>query len=409
MDVKPAAQNPMKMTEIGEIPEDWELRSIEGLANIRTGSKNTQDNIRDGQYPFFVRSQVQERIDSYSYDCEAVLTAGDGVGTGKIFHYIEGKFDAHQRVYVLTDFDESIDGYYFFLQFRANFLGRIERMTAKSSVDSVRREMIAEMKILLPSREEQKAIAEALSDADDYIRGLEKLVDKKRAIKQGAMQELLTGRRRLPGCAKSGNMKMTEIGEIPEDWECINLGRIFDVARRQVNPLASPEAIFQHFSLPAFDEFGEPQYEAGKSIQSNKFAVPNGAILVSKLNPRISRVWLVKEVEELAVCSTEFMALTCAQELVRRFAYQLLQSFIVKDFMTANASGTTGSHQRIDPSLFLQCEVSIPSSLEEQKAIAEVLSNMDDEIATLETQLDKAKQIKQAMMQELLTGRIRLI
>ena len=139
-----------KKTEVGIIPIDWALEEIQNVAEITTGSKNTQDRIQDGFYPFFVRSQTVERINSYSFDGEAVLTTGDGVGTGKVFHYINGKFDFHQRVYKISDFSERLIGYFFFLCFSQNFFNRIMQMTAKSSVDSVRREMIAKMVIPLP-------------------------------------------------------------------------------------------------------------------------------------------------------------------------------------------------------------------------------------------------------------------
>ena len=106
-----------KPTEAGMIPADWNLDFVENFANIATGAKNTQDRIEDGEYPFFVRSHTIERINSYSYDGEAVLTAGDGVGTGKVFHYINGRFDVHQRVYRISQFDEGVDGYFFYLYF----------------------------------------------------------------------------------------------------------------------------------------------------------------------------------------------------------------------------------------------------------------------------------------------------
>ncbi len=187
-----------KQTEVGVIPEDWDLDYIENLAHITTGGRNTQDRIDDGQYPFFVRSQTAERINSYSYDGEAVLTAGDGVGTGKVFHYITGKFDAHQRVYRISDFNERVNGYFFFLYFSSRFYNRIMQMTAKSSVDSVRREMIARMLIPLPpTKAEQEAIATILSDMDAEIVALETKLTKSRQLKQGMMQELLTGKIRL--------------------------------------------------------------------------------------------------------------------------------------------------------------------------------------------------------------------
>ncbi|HER26723.1 MAG TPA: hypothetical protein ENI69_06405 [Rhodospirillales bacterium] len=152
MELKPG----YKQTEVGVIPEDWDIDHIENLATITTGSKNTQDRVADGEYPFFVRSQTIERINTYSFDGEAVLTAGDGVGTGKVFHYIDGKFDAHQRVYRISNFCDRLNGYFFYLYFSSNFYDRIMQMTAKSSVDSVRRDMIARMLVTLPpTRKEQ--------------------------------------------------------------------------------------------------------------------------------------------------------------------------------------------------------------------------------------------------------------
>lgn len=187
-----------KQTEVGVLPEDWNFEYIENLAYITTGGSNTQDRVDDGQYPFFVRSQTIERINSYSYDGEAVLTAGDGVGTGKVFHYINGKFDAHQRVYRISEFNEHINGYFFYLYFSNYFYKRIMQMTAKSSVDSVRREMIARMLVPLPpTLTEQTAIAAILSDMDAEIAALETKLAKARQVKQGMMQELLTGRIRL--------------------------------------------------------------------------------------------------------------------------------------------------------------------------------------------------------------------
>lgn len=186
-----------KQTELGRIPKDWDVDFIKNVLKITTGDKNTQDKIDTGKYPFFVRSKTIERINTYSFDGEAVLTAGDGVGTGKIYHYINGKFDYHQRVYLMYDFGDKLDGYYFYLYFSNNFYDRIMSMTAKSSVDSVRREMIADMQITIPSKPEQTAIATILSDMDAEIQALQERLEKTRDIKQGMMQQLLTGKVRL--------------------------------------------------------------------------------------------------------------------------------------------------------------------------------------------------------------------
>ena len=164
------------------VREEWQERSVKDLMKIETGSRNTEDKQDDGQYPFFVRSQTVEHIDSFHYDCEAVLTAGDGVGTGKVFHYINGKFDAHQRVYIMSQFKEVL-GKYFYYWFSKNFFAEVAKYTAKSSVDSVRRQMIADMVIPLPSSDEQRNIVSALSDIDLLILNLQKLIRNSNLLK----------------------------------------------------------------------------------------------------------------------------------------------------------------------------------------------------------------------------------
>ncbi|HLS53414.1 MAG TPA: restriction endonuclease subunit S, partial [Tissierellaceae bacterium] len=130
-----------KKTKVGIIPEDWEESFLENLCDISTGDKDTKDRKEDGKYPFFVRSNNVESIDSYSYDGEAILTAGDGVGTGKVFHYVNGKFDYHQRVYCLREFRD-INGKYLYYYFSWNFIKQVVKYSAKTSVDSVRKEML---------------------------------------------------------------------------------------------------------------------------------------------------------------------------------------------------------------------------------------------------------------------------
>lgn len=184
-----------KPNELGEIPEDWEVVPLGSLALIKTGSKNNQDKVTDGQFPFFVRSENVERLNSYSYDCEAILVPGEG-GIGSIFHYIKGKFDAHQRVYVIRNFEKCV-GKYIYFQMRRSFGSHAMENSVKATVDSLRLPTFLEFKVLLPSEEEQTAIATILSDMDAEIQALEQRLTKTRQIKQGMMQELLTGKTRL--------------------------------------------------------------------------------------------------------------------------------------------------------------------------------------------------------------------
>lgn len=144
---------------LGEIPEHWKTKRLKFVADISTGDKDTENNVEDGKYPFFVRSQTIERIDSYSFDGEAVLTAGDGVGVAKVFHYINGKFDFHQRVYKFSDF-QSINGKFFFYYTRELFREEVLKLSAKSTVDSLRLPMIQDFVCCVPTLAEQAEIVE---------------------------------------------------------------------------------------------------------------------------------------------------------------------------------------------------------------------------------------------------------
>ena len=148
--------------------DPWEQRKAKEICSIGTGKSNTQDQVDDGKYPFYIRSDVPVRSNKYLYDCEAVITIGDG-NIGKVFHYVNGKFDLHQRCYKMTDFKD-IWGKYFFYYFSTKFYDRAMKMTAKATVDSVRLEMISEMDIKKPPQiSEQKQIAEFFANLDNLI------------------------------------------------------------------------------------------------------------------------------------------------------------------------------------------------------------------------------------------------
>lgn len=173
-------------SEFGE----WENLHIGDLCKITTGNKDTQNKVNNGAYPFFVRSQTVEQINSYSMDCEAVLTSGDGVGVGKNYHYINGKFDFHQRVYCLYNFSEIILGKYLYIYFSSFFYDRVKRLSAKNSVDSVRMDMISKMKIQLPCLEEQTKIANFLSAIDQKIEVVTKQIEQAKQWKKGLLQQM---------------------------------------------------------------------------------------------------------------------------------------------------------------------------------------------------------------------------
>ena len=182
---------------IGKIPEYWMTRRMRYLCKIKTGDKDTINRVDEGKYPFYVRSPKVERINSYTFDGEAVLMAGDGVGAGKVFHYVNGKFGCHQRVYIFHDI-KNINGEYLYFYMKSLFKHTIEQLSAKSTVDSVRLNMIQDFIVAIPTNEEQTSILSYLHKQiekfDVAIANATKQISLLQERKQIIINDVVTGK-----------------------------------------------------------------------------------------------------------------------------------------------------------------------------------------------------------------------
>lgn len=173
----------------------WQKVKLGEITSIKTGSKNNEDKVVNGEYPFFVRSSIVERINSYSYDGEAILIPGEGK-IGEIIHYINGKFDYHQRVYKISDFSDcsGLFIYYYMMYF---FGKQAINNSVKACVDSLRLSTFTNMPILYPSIREQNSIVQVLTASDREIELAKEKLERLRRQKRGLMQQLLTGKKRI--------------------------------------------------------------------------------------------------------------------------------------------------------------------------------------------------------------------
>jgi len=190
---------PMKDSGIewlGEVPEHWQIICLRYLCNIQTGSRDTENAVEDGQYPFFVRSEHVERIDTCAATCEAVLTAGDGAGVGKVFHHYEGPFDFHQRVYMMNKF-RHVTGRFLYHYLRANFYKVALEGTAKSTVDSLRRPMFTGFPVAVPPTSEQEAIVGSIEEHavrfDELVGEATKLISLLQERRSALISAAVTG------------------------------------------------------------------------------------------------------------------------------------------------------------------------------------------------------------------------
>ena len=169
--------------------EAWEQRNAKELCSITTGKSNTQDQVDDGKYPFYIRSDVPVKSNKFLFDEEAVITIGDG-NIGKVFHYVNGKFDLHQRCYKMADFSY-VSAKFFYWYFSTKFYKRAMSMTAKATVDSVRLEMISDMSINYPeNKDEQSKISAFLFQLDSLITLHQRKCEKLKNLKKSLLERM---------------------------------------------------------------------------------------------------------------------------------------------------------------------------------------------------------------------------
>lgn len=414
-----------KQTEIGTLPEDWKLATLEDLYSITSSKRVFQSEWRDSGIPF--------------YRAREIAVMGEGLPAPKVLYISEEMYERYSKqygsikendvlitgvgtlgkVYVVKKDDKFYfkDGNIIWLQwngqYSSQFLKHLYRTTAltdqvfgNAGGSTVPTYTITNAKATLvpcPDYLEQCEIAEVLSEIDNLIATSEKQISKKKAIKQGAMQELLTGKKRLPGFS----------GE----WSNFNLMKHSKIkARIGWQGLKKSEYLDSGYALLVTGtDFadGKVQWDSCHYVtrdrydQDRNIQIQNNDILITK-DGSLGKAALVQGLTKPATLNSGIFVIRPLQNAYDPvFAYHILSSFVFKDFLDKLSAGSTIIHlYQKDVGKF---EFILPPTIEEQKAIAGVLSEMDADIAALEEKLAKYRQVKQGMMQQLLTGKIRLV
>ncbi|HNU09964.1 MAG TPA: restriction endonuclease subunit S [Rubrivivax sp.] len=394
-----------KRTEVGVIPEDWNTAPLFSVAdcldNLRVPLNEAQRRQMQGGIPYCGANGVLDYVSDYIIDDDIILMAEDGgyfeeFASRPIAYRMLGKCWVNNHAHILKAKRGHDQGYLFFTLVHKNILPFL----ASGTRSKLNKGEMAKIVVPAPSSEiEQRAIAEALSDVDGLLGALEALIAKKRAIKQAAMQQLLTGKTRLPGF--SGAWETKRLGEIGyflkgsgitrDDAQsghlaCVRYGEIYTMHHdyiREFNSWISPAVAATATRLEygdlLFAGSGETKEEIGKCVALvlDDEAYAGGDIVI--LRP--------KNVDSLF------------------FGYALNMPDVARQ-KASFGQGDAVVH--ISGTALAQVSLLVPS-IAEQTAIATVLSDMDAEIAALEARRDKTRALKQGMMQQLLTGRVRLV
>ena len=422
-----------KLTEVGVIPEDWDCVPFGNLFKTNTKKKKVsdyelvsfigmQDVSEDAQLKNNTQLPFKEVKSGFTY-----LEKGD-VLLAKITPCFENGKGCHTadlptnvgfgstEFHVLRENEDSDSRFIYFWTTDKKFRASLESEMV-GSAGHRRVPLVAIEKYLIPcppNLQEQSAIADSLSDINNFILALEKLIVKKQAIKTATMQRLLTGKTRLPQFAlrKDGSAKgykKSELGEIPEDWNCINLGELGNCI---IGLTYKPEDTSDYGTLVL----------RSSNIQNNHLAyddnvfvsieppertiVKEGDILVCVRNGSRQLIGKCALIDKNAQGSAFGAFMSVFRTDIYGFTFHQFQSDIIQKQIAEVMGATINQITNKD---MLGFKIPLPENTEEQAAIAAILSDMDKEIQILQQRLDKTRQLKQGMMQELLTGKIRLI
>jgi len=403
---------------LGEIPNHWQTSRLKFLCNITTGGKDTENKVDDGIYPFYVRSQTVERINSYSFNGEAILTAGDGVGVGKVFHYVNDKFDFHQRVYMFYSF-QKVAGRFLFEYIKNNFYKVALSGVAKSTVDSLRLPLIQNFMITVPPLQEQQTIANYLDKAtakiDTLIEKQTKLIARLKEKRQAVISTAVT--RGLDNTVAMKDSGVDWLGEIPEAW-CMSKLKYDSYIKARVgwHGLTSDE-LFEDgdaYAVTGSDFSGNTvnwsdcrkctleRYKQDRFIQ-----LQDDDLLVTK-DGTIGKIIKVNKLPDIATLNGGIFVIRPLQSRYNTsYYYWLLISTVFKGFVSYYKTGSTISHLYQDT--FCQMPYALPS-MKEQQAIANYLHDKTSKIDTLITKSTKAidllKEKRTALISSAVTGKI---
>ena len=429
-----------KMTEVGVIPEDWEVKTLGKLAciNGRIGLRGytVKDLVRKGEGAIaiggkhisknFLDLSDAEYISwkKYYESPEIMVKQGDIVlaqrgtlGKSALIKSDIGPATINPSL-VLINKIKCNNLYLIYNMQSSSVTDYILQINSQTSIPMISQKQIEGIKIAIAKLDcEQAAIATALSDVDSLISALTKKIEKKKVIKQGLMQQLLTGKKRLPGYEKNREPVQTEWGAIPKDWKTLSIGKCCSIkARIGWQGLKKSEYLSSgEYVLVTGTDFlngridwkscvyvSKKRYEQDANIQIVKHD-----ILITK-DGTIGKVAFLDDVPCLGTLnSVIFVVLSHSEELDQCYLSKIFESFIFDAFLESLVAGSTINH--LYQKDFVHFNFPVPPTMSEQTAIANILSDCDSEIAALEEKRDKYKEIKQGMMQQLLTGKIRLI
>jgi type I restriction enzyme, S subunit len=394
---------------IAEIPEAWELRELGSIGQVITGKTpptKDADNFGDG-YPFitprdmmgqkyvriterYVTEKGKDIVKGCLLPADSVCVSCIGSDMGKVIMTDRPSITNQQLNSLVCEQVEPHFVYYGII----NIVNKLRDAAFHSTaVPILNKSAFSRFEIPIPKeKSEQRAIAKILSDLDDKIELNQQMNKTLEAIGQAIFK------RWFVDC----------IDVQTDGWTKGKIEELMILSRDTITPNKFQNELFDHYSIPAFDERCLPKSEFGAQILSNKSIVPHNAVLLSKLNPRIPRIWFPNVSKtRRSICSTEFLVVVPESCISREYLYGLLTSRAFMDKFTTLVTGTSGSHQRVKPEYLLEIDVIIPPPVLVEK-FTDILRPLYQKILENLSESNVLTQIRDSLLPRLMSGKIRV-
>lgn len=369
---------------------DWEDKTLGELFHISAGGDIDKNNCvakqsKDYPYPVYANALVNNGTYGYANYYKIDGDTFTVTGRGDVGHAVARHCMYVPIVRLLVcrpNMDDDVD-------FFAEQINYTRVFIESTGVPQLTAPQLSKIKVKRPTLPEQRKIADFLSAVDAVIAAQQAEVDAWEQRKKGVMQKLFSQEVRF---------KADDGSDFPK-WEEKTLGEYCTQLKASIDPRKSPNTIFAEYSMPAFDESRKARFVSGREMNSARKILSEPCVLVNKLNVRKRRIWLVKNPEQNAVCSSEFVPLSSNAINLTFLSYFALTDRFTSYLMDCS-SGSSNSQKRVVPDVILNYVMQIPS-LPEQRKIADCLASMDEVIQKSKDELAKWQELKKGLLQQM--------
>lgn len=358
---------------------EWKTYKLSEITIMRNGKKRPSTK---GCYPVYGGNGIMDYADCFNA-INTIIVGRVGAYCGNVCQ-CKGKCWVSDNAISVSANEFADNDYLYYLMtsldFHHHHIGGAQPLMTQ--------DIIGGFEISLPPLEEQRRIAGILGAIDDKIECNRRINANLESQAQALYKQWFVDNR-------------------SDDWEEIKLSDILEIHKKTITPSQTPNTIFEHYSLPAFDDGRNPTYESGDKIKSSKFVIEDDMFLFSKLNPRIKRLWLPCIQTENAICSTEFVAYKPKDISMLAFCYSVVDSVEFYDFVLSLTNGSTGSHQRFHPIDTLEYSLKVPH-MEVIKKFNAIVSHMYEQISKNIIENRNLATLRDTLLPKLMNGEIKI-